>query len=103
MKIFSFQIGYGVEVKDHISLNIYLSGCKNNKKCEKGKCHNPILRSFKVGDYYFLKLPELDKLTEEEKMNIKNYIYEIKSKESLNEYLRNLRLKAKIKVNPFIE
>jgi len=50
-----------------------------------------------------LKLPELDKLTEEEKMNIKNYIYEIKSKESLNEYLRNLRLKAKIKVNPFIE
>ena len=68
-----------------------------------------IKRVFDINNYIYivkvddLKLPELDKLTEEEKMNIKNYIYEIKSKESLNEYLRNLRLKAKIKVNPFIE
>ncbi len=68
-----------------------------------------IKRVFDINGYLYivrvddLKFPELDKMTAEEKSNIKHYIYEIKSKESLNEYLKNLRLKAKIKVSPFIE
>ncbi len=52
MHIASLQIGYGTEIKDNISLNIYLSGCHNNKLCDREKCHNPELWNFKYGIVY---------------------------------------------------
>lgn len=52
MKIASIQIGYGTEVKDKISLNIYLSGCHDNKLCDRSKCHNPDLQKFNFGENY---------------------------------------------------
>jgi organic radical activating enzyme len=52
MNIVSLQIGYGTEIKDNISLNIYLSGCFNNKLCDREKCHNPELWNFSYGTNY---------------------------------------------------
>jgi organic radical activating enzyme len=49
MNIGGLQIGFGTEIKDSISLNIYLSGCKNNKKCNMQECHNQALRDFDYG------------------------------------------------------
>jgi peptidyl-prolyl cis-trans isomerase D len=88
------EIGSNTELQNYIF--------KNNKSSLIKKVFdiNKYLYIVKVDD---LKLPDLNKLTEYEKKNITDYIYEIKSKEALEEYLRNLRLKAKIKVNPFIE
>lgn len=45
----SLQIGFFSEVEDKTSLNIYLSGCRNNKRCRVGECHNPLMRSFTYG------------------------------------------------------
>lgn len=61
MKIYSLQIGYGIEIKDEISLNIYLSGCKNNKNCERNKCHNPELKDFRNGNNYSLFKDNINK------------------------------------------
>lgn len=59
MNIANLQIGYGLEVKELISLNIYLSGCKNNKGCDRGKCHNKELQSFDIGVPYYKVLPKI--------------------------------------------
>lgn len=52
MNIYSLQYGFGHEVQDLISLNIYLSGCKNNKRCNMIKCQNQLLRNFNEGTNY---------------------------------------------------
>jgi len=52
LNIGGLQVGFGTEIQDKISLNIYLSGCKNNKRCDRNKCHNPKLLNFKHGKSY---------------------------------------------------
>jgi len=52
MNIGGVQIGFGEELEDKISLNIYLSGCKNNKRCNMKLCHNQDLRNFDYGKDY---------------------------------------------------
>ena len=52
MHIAQIQLGYGTEVPDKISLNIYFSGCHNNKFCDRKKCHNPELHDFNYGEHY---------------------------------------------------
>lgn len=49
MNIAALQLGFGLEAEDEITLNVYLSGCKGQTKCEHGKCHNPHLRDFSAG------------------------------------------------------
>ena len=68
-----------------------------------------VKKVFDINNYLYIvrvddiKLPDIINLTEDEQNNITRYIYNTKSKEALNEYLRNLRLKAKIKISPLIE
>jgi len=69
MNIGYLQIGFGNEIKDKVSLNIYLAGCKNNKKCEMAKCHNPELRDFNIGDYWTTFNTKIEKLLKEELCN----------------------------------
>lgn len=45
----SLQIGFYTEVPDKITLNIHLSGCYNNKKCDMKSCQNQLLRAFTYG------------------------------------------------------
>jgi hypothetical protein len=52
MNIYNTQISFGLEIPNKISLNVYFSGCKNNKKCDRDKCHNKELHSFTVGENY---------------------------------------------------
>lgn len=52
MKIYNIQLSFGLEVTNKISLNIYFSGCKNNKKCNREQCQNKELHSFAVGEEY---------------------------------------------------
>ena len=59
MNIGGLQIGFGTEVQDKISLNIYFSGCKNNKNCKKEECHNPKLLDFKYGKVYLDNIAEI--------------------------------------------
>jgi anaerobic ribonucleoside-triphosphate reductase activating protein len=66
MNINALQIGYGVEIKDKISLNIYLSGCFNNKKCDRDKCHNQGLHNFNTGKFYLEYLEEIEKIINQE-------------------------------------
>lgn len=66
MNIVNLQIGYGTEIKDNISLNIYVSGCHNNKLCDREKCHNPELWNFSYGTKYeewFFKIENILKST----------------------------------------
>ena len=49
MNIAQIQFGYGTEIEDKISLNIYFSGCHDNKLCDRNKCHNPELHNFNYG------------------------------------------------------
>lgn len=51
MNIHGLQIGFN-EVPDHISLNIYVAGCLDNKGCKRDKCHNPHLHNFTNGVNY---------------------------------------------------
>lgn len=64
MNILSCQLGFGNEVKDNISLNIYFSGCKNNKKCNMSLCHNQECRDFNSGSNYTLWYDFIKKLVE---------------------------------------
>ena len=52
MNIYSLQFGFGTEIKDFISLNIYFAGCKNNKKCKRNLCQNKKLHNFTVGNHF---------------------------------------------------
>lgn len=52
MNVYDLQLSFGTEVPDKISLNIYLSGCINNKKCDRSLCQNKLLHSFKSGIDY---------------------------------------------------
>lgn len=60
INIYNIQTSFGLEVPDKISLNIYFSGCKNNKHCDRDKCQNKDLLSFKNGTHYtsFLRIIE---------------------------------------------
>ena len=49
MKIFDFQIGFGSEIPNQISLNIYFAGCTDNKKCDRALCQNKHLHDFENG------------------------------------------------------
>jgi len=49
MNIAALQTGFGTEVPDRISCNIYVAGCQNNKACERSKCQNKHLHSFSAG------------------------------------------------------
>jgi organic radical activating enzyme len=40
-------------------LEIFFSGCKDNKKC-KGKCHNQLIRDFEIGMEWKDYLPKLN-------------------------------------------
>lgn len=59
MNISILQIGFGLEVPDKITLNIYLSGCLPNKQCVRDKCHNPELHDFNNGTDYKLWLHDI--------------------------------------------
>lgn len=87
-------------IGSNTELQNYIFKVNKNNLINKVFDINKYLYIVKVDD---IKLPDLNKLTESEKKDIFDYIREIKSKEALNEYLRNLRLKAKIKISPFIE
>ena len=52
MNIYDIQLSFGNEVPNQISLNIYFSGCINNKKCDKNLCQNKDLHNFCVGNSY---------------------------------------------------
>ena len=54
MNIYDIQISFGLELSNTITLNIYLSGCIDNKKCDRTHCHNPALHDFNVGGSYEL-------------------------------------------------
>ena len=60
MNIGAVQLGFGIEVPGKISLNIYVSGCRPNKKCDRDKCHNPKLKDFDVGEPYERVLPDIN-------------------------------------------
>ncbi|MDY6820814.1 MAG: SurA N-terminal domain-containing protein [Deferribacterota bacterium] len=58
---------------------------------------NNMLYIVRVDD---IKAADIKELTEDERKTIRDYIFNIKSTESLNEYLRNLRDDAEIEINP---
>ena len=68
-----------------------------------------IKKVFDINNYLYIirvedvRLPDINNITENEQENIRRYIYNVKSKEALNEYLRNLRLNANIKISPLIK
>ena len=66
MKIGNIQLGFGIEVPNAISLNVYLSGCKNNKQCNMAQCHNQHLRNFNYGVDYTEVLPTIKQLCNSE-------------------------------------
>lgn len=66
MNIVSAQLGFGTEVENKISLNIYVAGCLNNKQCNIKKCHNPKLRSFNIGIPYKEFLSNIDEILKKE-------------------------------------
>lgn len=57
------QVGFGLEVKDTTTLNIYLSGCLPNKNCARDKCHNQDLLDFNFGSDYKNWLPRIKNKT----------------------------------------
>jgi len=61
----SIQVGFYTERSDSISLNIYLSGCRNNKKCDIGMCHNQSMRKFDYGTDVRLLYPRIQKILQE--------------------------------------
>lgn len=62
MNIYDLQLSFGTEVPNEISLNIYFSGCKNNKKCDRTLCHNKQLHDFNLGYNYVEFLPKIKDL-----------------------------------------
>jgi len=60
LKIGGLQLGYGTEKNDEISLNIYVSGCLNNKSCKRHECHNKELQDFNCGKHWTEYLTEID-------------------------------------------
>ena len=60
MNIGGLQISFGTEIQDLVSLNIYLSGCKNNKQCLRSQCHNPDLKDFEYGSSFREAFPEIE-------------------------------------------
>jgi organic radical activating enzyme len=59
MNIVDLQIGYGFEVPKKISLNIYFSGCIDNKLCDRHLCQNKEIHDFNVGKNYITFLPKI--------------------------------------------
>jgi organic radical activating enzyme len=60
LKIGGLQLGYGTEKNNEISLNIYVTGCLNNKGCDRNECHNKELQDFNCGTYWSEYLPKID-------------------------------------------
>jgi peptidyl-prolyl cis-trans isomerase D len=88
------------EIGSNTALQVNIFKTNKNSLIKNVFDINNYLYVVKVDD---ITLPDLHTLSENEKKNISDYLLEIKSKEVLNEYLRNLRKEAKIKVNPLIE
>ncbi|MGA1845971.1 SurA N-terminal domain-containing protein [Deferribacter abyssi] len=71
----------------------------------KGKL---LSKPYEIGDNVYIisvidvKTPNYNKITNEEKNEIKNYIKSIKQNEALNSYIEELKNKAKIEINPSI-
>ena len=62
MNVFNTQTG-SIEVPNKWSFNIYFSGCKNNKKCDRHLCHNKELMDFSYGVHYLSIVDDIiDKL-----------------------------------------
>ena len=62
MNIFDIQIAFGNEVPNKISLNIYFSGCFDNKKCERHLCQNNHIHDFSNGYSYKNFLQEIKEI-----------------------------------------
>ena len=69
MFISNLQIGFGLEIPNKISLNIYISGCKNNKECDMKNCHNQELRKFKKEINYLSWYPTVTSLLKDNLIN----------------------------------
>jgi organic radical activating enzyme len=66
MNIFDIQLGFGSEVPNKISLNIYFSGCTDNKKCDREFCHNKHIHDFTNGYDYTLFIPHIKTLLDKQ-------------------------------------
>ena len=66
MNIFDIQLGFGSEVPGKISLNIYFSGCLDNKKCDREFCQNAHIHEFDKGYNYLDFIPQIQILLEKQ-------------------------------------
>lgn len=74
MKIYDIQIG-SIEVPGSWSLNIYFSGCTNNKKCQRDLCQNKNLHDFNIGTPFKEMLNRIEATLEQGSNLIKSVCY----------------------------
>jgi len=93
----SIQIGFYAERPDEITLNIYLSGCRNNKKCDMRACHNQLMRRFDYGTDIRLLYPRIERVLREGMVDSvvllggEPFDQDIKELHSLVAYIQSIR------------